>query len=182
MQIVNFKSTSALLAVASLAALLGCSTVSTKAPDLSDTLRKSLDQAGLRDVTASQDPKKGVVTLGGHVSLDSDKAQASAIARSLAGSEVVANEIAVMPAGQPDAKTVNSDLDKGIDGNLSAALVEAKLDHSVKFSVKNGVVTLIGEVNSEGKRARSAEIAGGVQNVNQVVNELQIKDQKASSN
>jgi len=38
---------------------------STKPADLSETLRKSLDQAGLKDVTASQDREKGVVSLGG---------------------------------------------------------------------------------------------------------------------
>jgi len=181
MKIVNFKSTLAFLAALSLGALLGCSSLSTEAPDLGDNLRKSLDQAGLKDVTSSQDRDKGVVTLGGHVAADSEKAQAEMIAKSIAGSEVVANQIAVTPPGQPDAKTVNTDLDKGIEGNLDAALVIAKLDHSVKFSVKNRVVTLTGEVNSEAKRAEGQQIATAIQNVGQVVNELQIKNQKATS-
>ena len=56
-----------------------------------------------------------------------------------------------MPTGQPDAKAVNSSLDKGIEGNLDAALIGAKLDHNVKFAVKNRVVTLTGEVNSDEK-------------------------------
>jgi osmotically-inducible protein OsmY len=51
----------------------------------------------------------------------------------------------------------------------------------VKYEVKNGVVTLTGEVNSEDKRARAEKMATGVPNVTQVVNNLQVKNQKASS-
>jgi osmotically-inducible protein OsmY len=47
--------------------------------------------------------------------------------------------------------------------------------------VKNGVVTLTGEVNSEDKRARAEKVATEVPNVTQVVNDLQVKNQKASS-
>jgi osmotically-inducible protein OsmY len=177
----TLKPACALLALVSIGSLVGCSTHSSKAPDLSSTLRTSLDQAGLKDVTSSQDREKGVVTLGGHVGADHDKAQAESIARSLAGSEVVANEIAVTPAGESDAKAVNSNLDKGIEGNLDAALIEAKLKHHVKFTVKNGLVTLTGEVDSAAKRAEGQRIAASIQNVNQVVNELQVKDQKATS-
>jgi len=177
----NLKPALALLALVSLGVLLGCTTTASKAPDLNTTLRTSLDQAGLKDVTSSQDAEKGVITLGGHVPAEGDKAQAESLAKSVAGSEVVANQIAVIPPGQSDAKTVNSDLDNGITGNLNAALVEAKLDDKVKFTVKNGVVTLTGDVNSKAKRAQGQQIAAAIQNVNQVVNELQVKNQKATS-
>jgi osmotically-inducible protein OsmY len=53
--------------------------------------------------------------------------------------------------------------------------------HSVKYSVKNRVVTLTGDVNSEADRSRAAQIASSVPNVQQVVNELQVKEQKATS-
>jgi osmotically-inducible protein OsmY len=55
------------------------------------------------------------------------------------------------------------------------------MEKSVKYGVKNGVVTLTGEVNSQNKRARAQNLATSVPNVQQVVNNLQIKDQKASS-
>jgi osmotically-inducible protein OsmY len=51
----------------------------------------------------------------------------------------------------------------------------------VKYEVKNGVVTLTGEVNSENKRTLAEQVATGVPNVAQVVNDLQVKNQKASS-
>jgi osmotically-inducible protein OsmY len=136
----------------------------------------------LKSVTASQDREKGVVTLGGHVAADSDKAQAESIAKGIAGNEVVANQIEVIPVGaEKQAKSVDADLDKGIESNLDAALLNQNLHERVKYSVKNRVVTLKGDVNSESERARAAQVASSVPNVQQVVNELQVKDQKATS-
>jgi osmotically-inducible protein OsmY len=51
----------------------------------------------------------------------------------------------------------------------------------VKYDVKNGVVTLTGEVNSPGKRDDAEKVTAGVPNVQQVVNNLQVKNQKARS-
>jgi osmotically-inducible protein OsmY len=94
----------------------------------------------------------------------------------------VANQIAVVPPAAPsDAKTINSDVDKGIEKNLDAALIQNRLNKHVKYEVKSGVVTLTGEVNSQSKRAYAEKVAAGVPNVQQVVNELQVKDQKASA-
>jgi osmotically-inducible protein OsmY len=169
------------LAVVVVGTFVGCSTTSTKAPDVSDSLRSSLDRAGFKDVSVSQDRDKGVVTLGGHVAADSDKSQAESIARSIAGAQVVSNQIAVLPLGaESEAKTVNSELDKAIEHNLDAALIQDKLHESVKYAVKNHVVTLSGEVDSQSKRARAERVASGVPNVQQVVNELQVKRQKAT--
>lgn len=163
-------------------ALAGCSGTSAKSPDVSDSIRSSLDQAGLKDVSISQDRDKGVVTLGGHVEGDGDKLRAEAVAKSFAGGQVVADQIAVVPpGGERDARAMNSDLDEGVEKNLDAALIENKLHDSVEYTVKNGVVTLTGQVNSESKREGAERVASSVPNVQQVVNELQVKDQKASS-
>ena len=171
-----------LLALLVVVTLVGCSGTTRQSPDVSDSIRKSLDQAGLKDVSVSQDRDKGVVTLGGHVAADADKSQAESIAKSIATGQVVANQIAVMPpSGESEAKAVNSDLDKAIEKNLDAALIQNKLHKNVKYDVKNGVVTLTGEVNSQSKRAQAEQIASAVPNVKQVVNDLQIKNQKASS-
>ena len=161
--------------------LVGCSSTP-KSPDVSDSVRKSLEQAGYRDVSVTQDRDKGIVTLGGHVPADSDKAQAESIAKSQADGQVVSNQIEVTPpADESDAKTVNSDLDKAIDKDLDAALVQHKLKKGVSYDVKNGVVTLKGTVISESRRAEVEKVASRVPNVSQVVNELQIKNQKATS-
>jgi osmotically-inducible protein OsmY len=171
-----------LLAVVVAGTLVGCSATSTKSADVSESIRASLDRANLKDVSVSQDRDKGIVTLAGHVSADAHKSQAETIAKSIAGVQVVANQIAVLPVGaEADAKSMNSDLDKGIESNLDAALIRAKLQSTVKYSVKNHVVTLTGEVESQAVRALAEKLASEVLNVEQVVNTLQVKGQKATS-
>jgi hyperosmotically inducible periplasmic protein len=172
---------SAPLAMFAVGILAGCSQTM-KSPDVSENIRKSLDQAGLKKVSVSQDRDKGVVTLGGQVTVDSDKTQAETIARSAAGGQVVADQIAVVPVGsESDAKAMNADLDKGIEQNLDAALIQSKLHDQVKYAVKNHVVTLTGEVESQSTRREAERVAASVPNVQQVVNELQVKNQKATS-
>jgi hyperosmotically inducible protein len=161
---------------------VACTTTSTSSADVSDSIRKSLDQAGFKDVSVNQDRDKGIVTLGGQVASENDKSQAESLAKSLAGAQVVANQIAVIPVGaEKEAKAVNSDLDQGIEKNLDAALIQNKMQDDVKYKVKSGVVTLTGEVNSEDKRTRAEKVATAIPNVQQVVNDLQVKNQKASS-
>jgi hyperosmotically inducible protein len=177
------KSYSMLLALLMvIGALVGCSNTPAKSPDVADNIRKSLDEANLKNVSVKQDRDKGVVTLGGNVATDADKSHAESIAKSVAGGQVVADEIAVIPVGaESDAKAMHSDLDKGIANNLDAALIQNKLHKSVKNDVKNGVVTLTGEVRSQAERAQAERVAASVPNVLQVVNELQVKNQKATS-
>jgi hyperosmotically inducible periplasmic protein len=171
-----------LLTLLAIGTLVACTETAAKSPDVSDSIRKSLDQAGLKDVSVSQDRDKGIVTLGGQVASENDKSQAESLAKSFAGTQVVADQIAVIPVGvEKEAKAVNSDLDTGIEKNLDAALIQSKMHNDVKYAVKSGVVTLTGEVNSEEKRDRAEKIAAGVPNVQQVVNDLQVKNQKASS-
>jgi hyperosmotically inducible protein len=161
---------------------VACTTTSTSSADVSDSIRKSLDQAGFKDVSVNQDRDKGIVTLGGQVASENDKSQAESLAKSLAGAQVVANQIAVIPVGaEKEAKAVNSDLDQGIEKNLDAALIQNKMQDDVKYKVKSGVVSLTGGVNSEDKRTRAEKVATAIPNVQQVVNDLQVKNQKASS-
>lgn len=172
----------ALLTLLAVGILAACSGAAQKSPDVADSVRKALDQAGLKAVSISQDRDRGVVTLGGQVATEDEKAQAEAVAKSLAATQVVANQIAVIPVGaEKDAKTVNADLDKGIEQNLDAALIQNKMHDNVKYSVKSAVVTLTGEVNSQDLRDAADRVAMNVPNVKQVVNDLQVKNQKASS-
>ena len=176
------KSCSCVLAALVAGALIGCSASSNKSPDVSGNIHKSLDQSGLKNVSTSEDRDKGVVTLTGKVATDAEKTQAQSIAESQAAGLVVSNQIAVIPPGDThDAKALNSDLDKGIEKNLDAALIYDKLHDGVKYSVKNHVVTLTGNVNSQDARQRAQDVAASVPNVQQVVNELQVKNQKATA-
>ncbi|MSV31882.1 MAG: BON domain-containing protein [Bryobacterales bacterium] len=162
--------------------LAGCAASPPLSVDVTRTLRQSLDAAGLKDVTIKQDREKGVVTLGGLVGTDDDKARAELLAKPIAAGQVLAVEIAVIPDGaEKDAKAINTELDKGIEHNLDAALIAKKLRDSVKYKVKNSVVTLSGEVGSQATRAMAEQLAAAVPYVTQVVNTLQVKNQKATS-
>jgi hyperosmotically inducible periplasmic protein len=181
MQSLSRKTVSTLFLGFAMAITLACSDKA-KAPDVTGDIRHALDQAGLKAVSVSQDRDKGVVTLTGNVPADTDKAQAESIAKSMAGTQVVSDQIGVRPAGDDGiAKKVDSDLDSGIDKNLDAMLLQNGLDKNVKYNVNNGVVTLKGDVTSQTKRTSVEKLAGQVPNVKQVVNELEVKDQKATS-
>ena len=172
----------AVLTLAAAGILSGCGGTAQLSPDVSESIQKSLDQAGFRDVSVSQNRDKGIVTLSGHVTNEDDKSRAESVAKSLAGPQVVAVEIAVIPVGlEKEAKAVNSDLDDGIEKNLDAALIQNKLHDNVKYDVKSAVVTLTGEVNSQNTRNHAGQVATDVPHVKQVVNNLQVKNQKASS-
>jgi hyperosmotically inducible protein len=171
----------ALYVAIAMAASLGCSDRS-KAPDVSNDIRHALDEGGLNDVSVTQDRDKGVVTLSGKVRTDDDKARAESIAKSIAGTEVVSNEIGVRPNGnEGTAKKVDSDLDSGIDKNLDAMLVQHRLKDDVRYDISNGVVTLKGTVPSQDRRSSVQKLAEQVPNVKQVVNELEVKHQRATS-
>ena len=64
---------------------------------------------------------------------------------------------------------------------LDAALLQQGMHKDVKYSVKNGVVTLTGNVASQHRRAAAQAVAATVPNVQQVVNELEVEHQKATS-
>ena len=178
----SLNSISSVVIALAIGLTLACSDRPPKAPDVAGDIRHSLDQAGLNDVSVSQDRDKSVVTLSGKVATDDDKARAESIARSIAGAEVVSNEIGVRPNGEEStAKKVDSDLDSGIDKNLDAMLIQHKLKHEVSYDVNNGVVTLKGDVPSQSQRTSVEKLAGQVPNVKQVVNKLEVKHQKATS-
>src|SRR5260370_39843572 len=121
----SVNSVSIFLMVFVISVASGCTNHSTKAPDVTASIRQSLDQAGLKAVTVSQDRDKNLITLTGKVPNDNDKMQAESITRSIAGTQVVSNQISVRPPGEEStAKRVESDLDKGIETNIDAMLVQ----------------------------------------------------------
>jgi osmotically-inducible protein OsmY len=170
------------VAAVALGLMTGCTSKAPQSAPVASDIRKALDQSGLKDVSVAQDRDKGVVTLAGHVANDVDKSRAGQIAATYTSGQVVANEVAVLPAGNAgDAKAIDSDLDKGVDNNLDAALISGGYRTGIHHAVKNGVVTLTGTVDTENQRAQIESLAKGVPNVLQVVNEVQTRHQKATS-
>jgi hyperosmotically inducible protein len=171
-----------LLALSFAAALAACASDPPEAPDVTDSLRQSLDQAGLTDVSIDQDRERGVVTLSGEVAVEADKARAETLAKAVAGTQVVANQVSVRPPGaESEARRAEEAIDDGIEEALDAALERRKLDNQISHSVTAGVVTLTGEVNAQALRGDLEKMTAAIPNVKQVVNEIQVTNQRATS-
>jgi len=156
--------------------------MNTKSPDVKTDVEKALSQAGVNDIKVAQDRDKGVITLSGDVPTDADKEKADYVTKSVSGSVVVSNQIGVRPAGfENQAKNIDSNLDAAIEKNFEASLIFKQVDKDVKYEVKNGVLTLKGDVNSQNKRHDLEKLAASIPNVQQVVNQLQVKEQRATA-
>ncbi len=162
------------------ALVIGCS--SSEAPDVVDNVQEALEARGLDDVSVTQDRSAGVVTLSGNVASESEKTAAAAAAQGAAAGQVVANEIVVTPPGREDtAEDINAALDDGIENNIDALMIRLGEPDDVDYSVDAAVVTLTGSVASQAARADIEKSVAAVPNVKQVVNELQVENQRATT-
>ena len=142
-----------------------------------DSVKQSLEQADLKDVTVREDADKNTITLGGTVHSEDAKQRAAQVAQSAGGNRIIANEIGVEPVGrETEAKKIASNVDSAIEDNYKAALISKGLDkQSIRYDSKNGVLTLKGSVKSPDERKEAEQIADNVPNVEQVVNEIQVR-------
>jgi hypothetical protein len=147
------------------------------AQNYKDSVKTALEQADLKDVNVSEDADKNTITLGGTLHSDDAKQQAANVAKASAGPRIVVNQVSVQPVGQEsEAKSIASNLDSGIESNYKAALVSKGLDKEhIKFDAKNGVLTLKGNVKTTGQRKEAELLAQSVPNVQQVLNEIDVK-------
>jgi len=166
-----------LMLVALLGAGIACSSKSPSPISYKDAVKTGLEQADLHDVSVSEDTSKNTITLSGTLHSDEAKTRAGDIAQSNAGNRVVANEISVEPVGSENqARKTESNLDDGIESNYKASLISKGLDKQhIKFNVKNGVLTLTGSVKNSTTRKEAELLAQNTPNVNQVVNQIEIR-------
>jgi hyperosmotically inducible periplasmic protein len=161
------------------ALLIGMACTERTANDASykDQVQKSLEQAELKDVTVNEDRDKNTITLGGKVHSEDAKNEAGRVAQAAAGNRIIANEISVQPVGaESQAKDVASNLDDGIEKNYKAALIDKGLDKEhIRFSAKNGVLTLKGSVKNASMKQEAQRAAKTTPNVQQVVNQVEVK-------
>ena len=141
-----------------------------------NAVKQALEQADLKDVTVTDDADKNTVTLGGALHSEDAKARAGEVAKSAAPDRTIANEISVQPVGDESrAKSVESNLDDGIESNYKAALVLSRLNkQSIHYDAKNGVLTLKGNVKTPQQKAEAEQLASKIPNVQQVVNQIDV--------
>jgi hyperosmotically inducible protein len=153
-------------------------------PDQKPLVTSALSTNNLSSVSVSQDRDKGVITLTGNVESSDLKAQAENLARQAAPEYNIANEIGVRPSGdESQARAVSSNLDSAIEKNFKASIKAHKNldDQSIDYKAKNGTLVLRGTVKTDAQKIEAESLAKKVPNVQQVVNELEVKPNKHSS-
>ena len=166
-----------------LALIAGCKKDAMHA-DEKDAVTNALKSNNLGDISVSQDRDKGVMTLTGNVQSEDQKSQAESVVKQAAPDYVVADEIGVRPAGaEGQAKSVASNLDSAIEDNYKASLKAHKNldDQSISYSAKNGTLVVKGTVKTAAQRKEAFQLAKAVPNVQQVVNEIEVKPSKHST-
>jgi hyperosmotically inducible protein len=152
-------------------------------PDEKSAVNDALKNSNLSAVSVSQDRDKGVMTLKGNLDSQDLKNQAENIARQAAPDYTVADEIGVRPPGANEAGSVASNLDSAIEDNFKAMIKShaALNDQSISGSAKNGTLVLKGSVKTAKQKKEAEDLAKKVPNVQQVVNELEVKPGKHST-
>jgi hyperosmotically inducible protein len=146
-----------------------------RASETDDRIKSSAEKSYvfktyLKDDSIKTESKNGVVTLTGTVTEASHKSLAQDTVESLPGVKSVDNQLTV----KGEAPAEHSD--KWIGWKVKSALL---FHRNVSASgttvyVKEGIVTLQGEANSEAQRELTAEYAKDVDNVKEVKNEMTI--------
>ena len=177
------KNVMATLAGFLLCVAIGCTSNKANTPDVKDQVSKALANAGYKDVKVATNNDKQLVTLTGDVKTQEDKDKAEDLAKSAAAGFVVSNEIGVRPEGvEGDAKKIDSNVDDAIEKDFKAVIIANRLEKQhIRFDAKNGVLTLKGDVDTPGQRQQVEKLAASVPNVQQVVNELDVKGAKHRS-
>ena len=162
---------------------IGCTSNKANTPDVKDQVSKALENAGYKDLKVDVNNDKQLVTLSGDAKTQEDKDKAADLAKSAAPGFVISNEIGVRPEGvEGAAKKIDSNVDDAIEKDFKAVIIAHRLDNQhIRFDAKNGVLTLKGDVDTPAQREQVEKLAAGVPNVQQVVNELDIKSAKRKS-
>jgi len=173
-----------LVAFAAVLVLAACNN-NPQHPDVKDAVDTAMTRNNLGVVKVSQDRDKGVLTLSGDVESPDQKSQAESVAKEAAPGYTVANESGVRPVGaESQAKSVDSNLDDGIENNYKAAIKAHKNldDQSIDYSAKNGTLMLKGSVKTAAQKKEAAMLAKNTPNVKEVVDEIEVKPSKSSTN
>ena len=172
----------AVLLAASVLFTAGCSSTRTQqAPGevVDDSLLTAKVKAALIEdpVTKARqinvETYRGVVQLGGFVDTADEKARATSVASGITGVKEVRNDLRV---SSPQST------EQAVDDTALTAAVKTKLvedsttkAYHINVETQKGVVQLTGFVNSNEEKARAAELAGTVNGVVSVKNDLEIR-------
>lgn len=161
----------AIIGIAALASAVACGP---KERDYETMSKTALSRAGIENVKSDYDSKTKIVHLSGTVPTAADRDRAGEVAtQAVAPYAQVANELTV--EGR-DAKTAD-DLDSGLSTRLENLVDQDKsLEKTdIDFDVKNGVVTIKGNVQTTAQKTQVEKLARSQPGVKEVVNSLEVK-------
>jgi len=164
----------ATLAAAALCCALACGGTT---PDPSQDADQALKDARLESVKVEWDGDARIAHLRGTVNSTSDRARAEDVAATVVGTTgKVLNEITVRGLNEHIA----DDLDGQIRSELKKMLDNDKVirDRHIDFDVRNGVVTVKGDVRSVAEKTRVTELVRAAPGVKDLANALEIKPEK----
>lgn len=117
---------------------------------------------------------RGVVQLNGFVDSTVNRDRATTVARGVNGVHEVRNNLRVQASDRTAGEAVD---DTAITARVKAALAadERTKAHQINIETRAGVVQLSGFVDNAAVKAAAGDIAGRVQNVSRVDNQLDIK-------
>jgi hyperosmotically inducible protein len=123
------------------------------------------------------------MTLSGNLASEDMKNQAETVAKQAAPDYTIADEIGVRPPDVGQAGSIASNVDSAIEDNFKATLKahDSLNDQSISGSAKNGTLVLKGSVKTTAQKKEAEKLAKTVPNVQQVVNELEVKPGKHST-
>src|SRR5438445_1090902 len=175
------KRLTAAVAALLLALSIGCSQHRANTPSEKKAVADALTQAGYDKISISEDRDKGVITLKGDIPTQADKEKAEGIARQTASNSVIANELLVTGNDKGLAKEVSGDNDDAIKARFKEWVAANRLKNQhVSADVKNGVLTLTGDVDTEAQRTAFEKQIAKIDGVTEVVNKLEVKARKHS--
>jgi hyperosmotically inducible periplasmic protein len=174
---------SVLIAIFALVFTIGCSQQQANTASVKDNIEKQFETAKLDNINIDEDREHKVLTLKGDVDSADMKQRAEEIARNAASGYTIANEIGVRPEGAAgdQAEDVASEQDKAIKAQFDAWATKNRVE-GVDVDVKNGVVTLEGNVRNASQKASYEKAAKGIKGVEQVVNKLEVSNAAGGDN
>ena len=145
-------------------------------PDPTDRTNLALDEANIKDVNVDWDSDARVAHLKGTVDSPRERERAAEVAQTVVGtSGKVLNEVTVVGMNETGA----DDLDGRIRSVLSDMVDQDQVlrDRDIDFDVKNGLVTVTGEVRTAAEKSKVTELVKGAPGVKDFANSLEIKPQ-----
>jgi osmotically-inducible protein OsmY len=151
---------------------MSCAAACHTRPDTEENVRKALDEANIH-VDVNVDDEANVVHLSGTVETIADRTRAEEVARAAIGtSGQVLNELTVTSLEGTTPDDPDGQLREALDHAIDEDRVLRERD--VNIAVRNGVVSITGEVRSADEKNRAERLVRKAAGAKDVTNALQI--------